>query len=57
VTRSLRRAREGAGPLAGAGEASFRAEPATERGLNPVPRSILSITCMYVVLPSLAVSS
>ena len=38
VTDAKRR-REGAGPLAGAGEAGFRAEPATERGSNPVSRS------------------
>jgi len=38
VTDAKRR-REGAGALAGAGEAGFRAEPATERGSNPVSRS------------------
>jgi hypothetical protein len=29
------------GPVAGAGEVGFRAEPATERGSNPVSRSTL----------------
>ena len=38
TTRSERA--RGRGPLAGAGEASPRAEPATERGSNPVSRSI-----------------
>jgi hypothetical protein len=38
VTRRSERAR-GFGPLAGAGEASIRADPATERGSNPVSRS------------------
>ena len=32
-------AREGAGPLCGSREASFRADAATERGSNPVARS------------------
>jgi hypothetical protein len=42
VTDAKRR-REGAGPLAGAGEAGFRADPATERGSNPVSRSTPSL--------------
>src|SRR5262245_10261083 len=32
-------AHEGAGPLSGSREASFRAEPATECGSNPIARS------------------
>jgi len=33
-------AREGAGPFSGSREASLRADPATERGSNPVARSM-----------------